>query len=277
MILERFPFAKAPHRAWVPADSTWGRSINGHPLSRVEKVWEHRRNDNSPFRFTVEADGVTNSYRAEVTSSASGIGIAGTNQGFVVGDERWFAFSCMPTIDSFADPDLVEIFWQLHIAQNSGGTRYPPLSLYSKGSRIIFNHRYNSNVDGTNDNNAPMQPITLGVMYPNQWMNFIVRVKLAHSTPGITEVWMNGRLVYTNTTDPNFYNDTGRTGYVKFGLYIPGWRDIAVTPGLKRVWYYDTFIIGDASESFATMAAELMKPEPPEIIGDQLVLGSIAL
>lgn len=277
MILERFQFDAPPHRAWVPTTSTWGRSINGLPKSRIEKVWENRRNDHSPFRFTVEADSELNSYRAEVTGDGSGVGVVGTTKGLVVGDERWYAFSCCPSVDTFSDSKLIEIIWQTHITQNSGGTRNPPLSLYSKGGVAVFNHRYNSNVNGTNETNARMQPVVLGQFYPNVWVNFIIRTKLAHTGPGITQVWMDGRLVYSNLTDPNFYNDTGRTGYVKFGLYVPGWRDAVLQSGLKRTWYFDTFIIGDASESFASMAAELSKPELPDVIGDQFILGSIDL
>lgn len=275
MILHKLGFDAVNFGTLQTPPAGWGFSLNGSAGNvKIEKFLVLPNLESAAFAFTVTSDGTVDTYRSEFTGDGPGSpGIAGVNSALTVGTERWVAFSCWPESPSYSDRNHVELFWQTHITQDSGGGRFPPLSLYLKGNAVMFNHRYNSNLNGNNDNNAQTRAVRIGTIIPGQRMNFVIHYKLAHSAPGITEVWMNGQLVYRDLVRPNWYNDSGRVGYMKFGCYATSWRGTSVAVGTVRKWVFDRYIVGDENETVLSMSSFLPVLVHPEVVGDNLAFG----
>jgi hypothetical protein len=60
---------------------------------------------------------------------------------------------------------------------------------------------------------------------------------------------------------------------MKFGCYATSWRGTPAAVGTTRKWMFDRYVVGDESESLATMSTHLPKLQPAEVVGDNLAFG----
>ncbi len=75
-----------------------------------------------------------------------------------------------------------------------------------------------------------------------QWNDFVMNMKFSgaqspNDTNGFIKVWVNGQLVI-NQTGQNYFGEATKGPYLKFGLYMPGWKDPA-----EMVWTRQSPII----------------------------------
>jgi hypothetical protein len=82
----------------------------------------------------------------------------------------------------------------------------------------------------------------------------VVRLKVAYNTDAITEIYRDGRLEFSETGVPNFYNDV-LGGYFKGGLYRFG---DALMPDSKTL-YHRGFVLGDETSSFLEVSGRPAK------------------
>ena len=83
---------------------------------------------------------------------------------------------------------------------------------------------------------------SLGLIEHNTWTNWVKHIKLSYGKDGLLEVWRDGNLVHQEM-GPNCYNDRFLP-YLKFGLYILGWKGLKKAPlAENRVIYFDNVII----------------------------------
>lgn len=94
-------------------------------------------------------------------------------------------------------------------------------------------------------------PIALG-----EWTDFVFRFEWAYDDSGAVEVWQrtgDSDWAYTHWEGPNTYNDAHVSGYIKWGVYKPGWNGGAVTEVDRRVVFHDDIALG-------TTCASVMPP-----------------
>lgn len=234
-------------------DNRLVHSINGNLGTNVflNVTQSHKYSGSNCCECRVVGDGTTSVYRSELSGNGPGTTSAnnGLTRGFVAGDEVYVGFSILCDDTLLSNISDIGLFWQMHITQDSGGIVNPPLSLMVKGNDVYFVHRYSTVANADNVSVFPIKvaSVPLGKMRVGQWTRFEIRMLLQHSIPGITELKRDGTLLYSNSTSPNWYNNTTRVGYLKFGIYNPSWTSVPPAAGTKyatRKWFVDDIIVG---------------------------------
>lgn len=155
--------------------------------------------------------------------------------------ERWYAFSTY--LEEFTSDQYSVIIFQLHgVPDKNEEYREPNIAIAIKGNN------YYLRVIGDQNRITNKQEVTnkyskkLGPIQNNTWSNWVIHVKLSYKNDGLIELWKDGVLLHQEL-GPNCYNDR-YLPYLKFGLYIPGWKGLKKAPSAeKRVIYFDEVYI----------------------------------
>ncbi|UBZ11047.1 polysaccharide lyase [Leeuwenhoekiella palythoae] len=159
----------------------------------------------------------------------------------VTAKERWYTFSTY--LEDFISDSYSVIIFQLHgVPDKNEAYREPNIAI------AIQNNEYFLRVIGDQNRITDKSKVTtryaksLGLIKDNTWSNWVMHIKLSYGKDGLLEVWKDGKLVHQEM-GPNCYNDRFLP-YLKFGLYIPGWKGLKKAPlAENRVIYFDNVII----------------------------------
>jgi hypothetical protein len=169
-------------------------------------------------------------------------------------EEYWFGFSIYvpspyPTLNQYT----YEIFFQLHhsrpadMSKSDFPSLSPPLQLSlrpgsSTGGDIQLVLR------GTDEPLAKQSKKTEYAQFrgniakysTNKWVDFVVNTKFDSGSKGMTQIWVDGNLVF-KYTGRNYYSGHGEA-YPKFGMYN-GWRtrNLNNEPVVQRTIFHDEY------------------------------------
>lgn len=230
-----------------------GKSING-TINSTAFVDVSTELGEKAIKFKLISDGTGTTYRSEVKGENTATNILAqidTVPELWVGFDVWF-----PTGESFNRFFADEFaFFQVHYDKTSPVS--PPIVLYVDASgEIKVNHRFNTtlNNNATNNNNNIVAFRSVAQAEFGRWMNFKIHYKQSYTAAGILEVYKDGRLVYSDTYNPNMFNcqknaptDTTQCrSYFKFGIYCYGWISSPPSAGKTRTSFYKNFIVADS-------------------------------
>lgn len=176
--------------------------------------------------------------------------------------EAWIAFEVMipRTLAVWQDttPNPLVVF-QLHDSPDVGdAVRSPTLHAYlDQGTprRISISNTYDATDPSTSTSFT--EEVVGSIATPSgQWTSVVIHIDQQHDASGVLEVWINGRQII-NKVGPTAANDAVM-GHIKGGLYD---YDHVGTLG-TRTLYHSGFVVGDASESLASMLAALNSRAP---------------
>ncbi|MEU6861002.1 polysaccharide lyase [Glycomyces sp. NPDC046736] len=178
---------------------------------------------------------------------------------FGVGDTRYYAFSVyLPSTWEY-DSLTEDIVFQWH--NTPKGTE--PCEPTKTPSAFLAVHPHNGGewrLRVNSDPNPCTTPETiakthlgLGSLALGQWTDFVFRFDWAYDASGEIEVWKrtsgNPTWAYAHHDGPNTYNDNHDSGYIKWGIYKPGWNGGAVSDVDKRAVFHDNIAVGTTCAS----------------------------
>lgn len=241
----------------VWADNRWTQSLNqstpGLAVISVDGTVSRSGRGSGAIRFDLTGDGTVNTYRAELSGEGAAGVVSGINRGITAGMERWYAASYMAGPETNVDYANGEVIFQIHGTSSAWGFASPAFLIYAHMGKFCIAHRYDSVLDSPDAAVIvkPFEgPVGSARIVKGQWYDIVVRHVVSHTGPGTIQAWIDGTLVYSNTSLPNSYNQTGFTHYFKFGIYSWRWRTVPPTQGsvdARRVWYVDDVRVGDAA------------------------------
>lgn len=200
--------------------------------------------------FKVISDGTINIYRSEI--SGDGAGRNALNENILArisnGTELYISFKVFIPKTNIIDSGIG--IFQMHYDNISPGS--PPLLLELYKGNFDINHKYNKtlNADRSTDiftANTRRSPLEF-----DKWVEFILHIKTENINKGITRVWKDKKLLYSNYSLPNNFNvqkdppnDTSLArNYLKFGLYCFDWKTNPPEAGREITVFYKDINIG---------------------------------
>lgn len=98
----------------------------------------------------------------------------------------------------------------------------------------------------------------------NTWVDWVVQINWARDNTGFLNVWQNGTQVVALSNITTDFTAATVWPYFKFGIYKWPWKQSTYTGSQPtRVAYYQEIKIGDALETYATMAPRRGTNTPP--------------
>jgi len=95
---------------------------------------------------------------------------------------------------------------------------------------------------------AGQDMIDMGPQERGRWTDFVIRFVFSHEDDGITQVWLDGKLVVDRVGMPNHYNNE-RGPYLKIGFYKAGWLNNK-TDVTTRTVYFDAIRVYEGSDGY---------------------------
>jgi hypothetical protein len=173
------------------------------------------------------------------------------------GGVYWYSWSVY--VPAGNDENYDEILGQFHAADNVIGS--PVFS----ASRSTYGNTRAWAVGQTTGNPATAVPFDRVAYQADRWVDWVVQVKYARDGTGFLNVWKDGKQVISKTNIYTDYPGSSYWPYFKFGNYKWPWK-VAGYAGTypTRVQYYDEIKVGDASETYESMAPR-GKPAPTDL------------
>lgn len=173
----------------------------------------------------------------------------------------WIAWSSLLLAPWPLDTNCPTTIWQLHDTLDAGDAgRRPVLEMEVNGDSVVLINGY-THADGNEAVNTPShpQPYRELVHMPlagmlGAWQDWVLRITMSRTDgAGQITLWRNRRRVFTDAvTGPRNCGTDVLGSYVVTGVYCPvNWPIAGVS---SRVAYSTGMRIGDASETFASMA-----------------------
>lgn len=244
----------------------WGFSRNGD-ISNTPIVVDDSVTYGSgkSLLSSVISDGTLNTYRAEITGGTGSTSPIGTNRKITAGLERWIGFSVMCTSNTNVEMNSFNTTFFQVLTETSDilGQRHPNFIISMSKGRFIIEQKYDTTLNQSISDSESVINRDIGSCVKNVWYRFVIHVIFNNAGNGLIELFLDGALVY-RSTEPNGYNDTGKTQYLKFGNYTSSWK--SGTPsvlGSVTQWSHDYIMIGDDSSSLTEMMdtnTSLMNP-----------------
>lgn len=189
-------------------------------------------------------------FRAEAVGAEAGVNRELTHASKEV---YWLAFSIWSHPSNVFDEEN-EVIFQSHSPVGALVSTSPSLGIYVQGQRFFFNNRYS--VDGVVASEGTLTCLS-DVIQHARWYDFVIKTKVDYEDPGVGYVWIwiNGRLVMAkNCPTAALFDDMWFS--MQWGCYKFAWAN-AATPdnaATSRIYIHDEVRIGDADESYASMA-----------------------
>lgn len=189
---------------------------------------------------------------------------------FGAGDSRYYAFSVYLPSTWGDDNSTEDILFQWH---NTPNTAVEPCEQSKTPSAFLAVHpgsapayvsewrlRLNGDANACTTT-APSSIVSthlgLGAPALGQWTDFVFKFDWAYDASGRVEVWQrtsqNPTWIHSAKDAPNTYNDKHDSGYLKWGVYKPGWNGGATSEVDKRAVFHDNIAAG-------TTCASVMPP-----------------
>ena len=180
---------------------------------------------------------------------------------FGAGDSRYYAFSVYLPSTWEQDAVAEDIVFQWH---NTPNTTVEPCETSKTPSAFLAVHpndgspewrlRLNSDANGcTTADSIVKTHLGLGAIATGQWTDFVFKFDWAYDESGRVEVWQrtsqNPTWTHAAKDGGNTYNDKHDSGYLKWGIYKPGWNDGATTGVVKRAVFHDNIAAGTTCAS----------------------------
>lgn len=177
---------------------------------------------------------------------------------FGVGDTFYYAFSIyLPSTWEY-DGQMEDILFQWHttpVGEACEPRKSPAafLAVHPAGGgewRLRINSDGNEcSTSGTIDKTH----LGLGGIKLGQWTDFVFKFDWAYDDTGHIEAWTqtskNPGWQYFEHHGPNTFNDPPDVGYLKWGIYKPGWRNGGTSDVDKRAVFHDNISMGTTCES----------------------------
>lgn len=178
------------------------------------------------------------------------------------GDETWFGYSVyIPTATNFTE-DMTVMQW------HPGNHGKPPIAVKVTGDgRLTVLLR----------TGAGGQLTDLGPATRNVWHDIVVHFKLSSTANGRAEVWLNGvrKVNFSGITVNADAVTTARTAFLKYGIYVPTFRNVAADQ--DKIIYVDEVRFGNNNSNFAEVdPAQAGEPPPTVCAGNIITNGDFA-
>jgi hypothetical protein len=166
---------------------------------------------------------------------------------------RWYSFAVYFPSGEYRYDSEAEIISQWH--QGKGVN--PSMSLITRYNKMYLEIRTTPKV---------RTQFLLGNIVKNKWQTFVFHILHSNKSNGITEVWRDGRKIFTKR-GANAYNFVkyDKPNW-KFGLYKWEWNGSGRTDTRKRIIYFDNVRIGSEKASFYDMVKSGHKTIPGAVI-----------
>jgi hypothetical protein len=183
---------------------------------------------------------------------------------FGVGDSRYYAFSVYLPSTWAHDGSAEDIVFQWHNTPSSTESCEPkktpsaflavhPGSDPAPPAEWRLRVNADPNACTTADSIAKTH-YSLGTPALGQWTDFVFKFDWAYDASGHIDAWMQtskspGWRQVVDADGPNTYNDNHVGGYVKWGLYKPGWNGGATSGVDMRAVLHDNVAVGTTCAS----------------------------
>ncbi|WP_030156669.1 polysaccharide lyase [Glycomyces sp. NRRL B-16210] len=204
-----------------------------------------------------------------------------------LGDTRYYAFSVYLPSTWEHDDRSGDIVFQWHNAPSPAEpceTRKAPSAFLQVHPHDGGEWRLRLNSDPnpcTTPETIDKLHLGLGPIALGEWTDFVFRFDWAYDDSGVVEVWQRTGAdpdwAHTHWEGPNTYNDAHDSGYIKWGLYKPGWNGGASSGVDKRAVFHDNIALGTTCgsvmppgwdppcEAVPALSAAAAVPEPPAV------------
>ncbi|MES2650076.1 MAG: polysaccharide lyase [Bacteroidota bacterium] len=166
---------------------------------------------------------------------------------------RWYSFAVYFPSSEYKYDSEAEIISQWH--QGKGVS--PSMSVITRYNKIYLEIRTTPKIK---------TQFLLGDIVKNKWQTFVFHILHSNKSNGITEVWQDGRKIFTKTgANAYSFNKYDKPNW-KFGLYKWEWNGSGKTDTKKRVLYFDNIRVGNEFAAFRDMIHSGHKTIPSAVI-----------